>query len=66
MPLVNRNQVFLPDIHILPNGLSMVQAKGKTYAIQWFPGHEIVQMINEEYRKNENRKNSEQKRLEHV
>ena len=42
-PMRNPKQIFLPDIHILPNKLSVVQTKRKIFVIQWIDDFELSQ-----------------------
>ena len=43
VPIRNAKQIFLPDIHILPNKLSIVQTKRKIFVIQWIDDFELSQ-----------------------
>ena len=43
VPIRNAEQIFIPDIHILPNKLSVVQTKRKIFVIQWIDDFELSQ-----------------------
>ena len=43
VPIRNAEQIFIPDIHILPNKLSVVQTKRKVFVIQWIDDFELSQ-----------------------
>ena len=43
VPITNAEQIFIPDIHILPNKLSLVQTRRKVFVIQWIDDFELSQ-----------------------
>ena len=51
MPLTNINQLFLPDIHILPNKVSLIQTRDKTGLIHWLSAAQIEAMMEVEHEK---------------
>ena len=58
VPIRNAEQIFLPDIHILPNKLSIVQTKKEIFVIQWIDDFELSQarfcnrILNNVYKRN--------------
>lgn len=43
VPIRNAEQIFIPDIHILPNKLSIVQIGTRVFVIQWIDDFELSQ-----------------------
>ena len=39
------NQLFLPDIHILPNKVSLIQTRHKVGIIHWLSEEQVIEMI---------------------
>ena len=48
VPLINMNQLFLPDIHILPNKVSLIQTRHKVGIIHWLSEEEVTEMMRKE------------------
>ena len=43
------NQLFLPDIHILPNKVSLIQTRDKTGLIHWFSDAQVQALMEVEH-----------------
>ena len=54
VPLAHLSQVFIPDIHILPNKVSLVQSRQQTLIIQWLTTADIDCIIQNQSHKSAN------------
>ena len=54
VPLAHLSQVFIPDIHILPNKVSLVQTRQQTLIIQWLTTADIDCIIQNQSPKSAN------------